>query len=83
MLQFKDPKKELPKFHELVLVKYSTIDGVFYEMCYLETNTPISRDEWIKKPCFYCWFGEAREHYNIEEIDGWIYTKDLEEIPIE
>ena len=91
MLQFKDPKKELPAFNEQVLVKYSVFGIVFYRMCYLVDYTPVVKINdgnnkpslvYEKKPCFMIWFGEAKEHLTIEQVRGWMYKKDLEEIPI-
>ena len=95
MLQFKDPYKELPDYWQPVLLKYEDHGDVFYGMYYLEGYTPVveKRDgeapanKRIKEPCFMEWFGEANEHIRlygdpIYRVLGWIYIKDLEEIPI-
>ena len=79
MLQFKDPKKELPNKKCNVLLKMKKYRTFFakYIQAYFGDD-PESDSQW----CFSIVFNNEIIIIEKDEIEGWIHIEDLEEIPI-
>ena len=80
MLQFKDPKKELPKEGQRVLIKYHIVhyssaseDG-YYECTYDES--PAGEMAFIETN------GEAYYWFILADVVGWMPIEELDIIPI-
>lgn len=76
MLKFKNPKKELPKEDQIVLVKFKDKPCDNYYVCIYTKNIhgiPSFVEAWFEG---YYWF-------DVDEIIGWLPIENLNEIQIE
>ena len=87
MLQFKDPKKELPKEGESVLLKIKD-NAVFsyYESYIIGTYMKHYRSMYVlDKDNVFGVYSDPEQndtYVTIDEVEGWIYLSDLDTIPI-
>ena len=76
MLRFRNPKKELPKEDQIVLIKFKDKPNGNYYVCIYTKNT---HDE---LSFVEAWF-EGYYWFDVDDIIGWLPIEDLNEIQIE
>lgn len=76
MVHFRNPKKELPKEGQIVLVKFKDRSNDNYYVC-MYTKNVHGKLSFVE-----AWF-EGYSWFNIDDILGWIPIEDLNEIQIE
>ena len=83
MIQFKDPKKELPENGQIVLVKY-TIDTGYYEKegYYVCTFVKKGNCFLYNDDVFIEELGAGDTEFSLDEILGWIPIEELDIIQI-